>query len=411
MKGYLIFTGTELLLGKTLNSNSQYLGERLAELGIDVYKMVTLGDNRERIVAALNEIPKNVDLVILNGGLGPTEDDVTREALCDFLGIGEEVDPATEEKIRNRVKDNPLQGDLKVSLVPEGSVAFYNDEGVAPASLVIRGGRTFILTPGPPHELKHLLEERVIPYLKEHLMPQEIIHSRTLKFCGIGESKAEDKIRDLIRSSNPTVAPTIKNGEIHFRITAKGDGLEELRSLTDQVAKEIILRLEDFYFGEDDETLEGLVVQLLLEKEYKVAVAESCTGGLLSNTFTDISGSSGFFDRGYVTYSNESKVEELGIQPSTLEQYGAVSENTALEMAEGVWRKTGADLAISITGIAGPTGGTVDKPVGLVYIAFRTSQGNSVVTRIFNGDRLTFKRKVVKFILFEMYKKLKEKRS
>lgn len=408
MKGTLIFTGTELLLGKTLNSNSLYVAEIFAELGIDIYKMVTLGDNLDRIVDALREVPSDVDIVFLNGGLGPTEDDVTKEALISFLGSEPVYDPATKAKILERVGDNPLQGDLKVAEVPRGATAFYNEVGVAPGSVVIRDGVSYFLTPGPPAELDFLMKNKIIPYIKDHLMARERIFSRTLKFAGIGESKAEDKIRELIKGGNPSVAPTIKDGEIHFRVTAKGEDLPLLQQMVEELSAKIIERLEEYYFGSDDETLMGLVADILTAKKLKLAVAESCTGGLLADTITNIPGSSDFFDRGYITYSNQAKIDELGIAESTLEQYGAVSENTALEMAEGIHRNTAADVAISITGIAGPGGGTVDKPVGLVYMAFRYKDKSSVMTRIFTGDRLTIKKKVVKFVLFEMLKKLKE---
>ncbi|MDD2371871.1 MAG: competence/damage-inducible protein A [Firmicutes bacterium] len=408
MKGYLIFTGTELLLGKTLNTNSQLLTSIFAELGIDLHKIVTVGDNINRIIEALNEVPKDVGIVFLNGGLGPTEDDVTKEALLEYLSLKTVYDQPTLDKILKRVGKKGLPGDLKVAEIPEGGLAFYNDAGVAPGSVVEENGKHYFLTPGPPEELSILMKNKIIPYLKENMLGVEKIHSRTLKFAGIGESKAEDKIRDLIRASNPTVAPTIKDGEIHFRVTAKGENREELENIVSGVSMKIIERLEDYYFGNDDETLESLVAGKLTEKKLKIAVAESCTGGLLSNTFTNISGSSDFFDRAYITYNNQAKIEELNVKKSTLEQYGAVSENTAIEMAEGVFSKTNVDLAISITGIAGPTGGTIDKPVGLVYIAFKYKEQISVVTRIFSGNRLEIKNKVVKFILFEIFRKLKE---
>ena len=408
MKGYMIFTGTELLLGKTMNTNSQLLTSIFAELGIDLHKIVTVGDNTSRIIGALQEVPKDVEIVFLNGGLGPTEDDITKEALAEFLGIKTVYDQQTLDKILKRVGKKALPGDLKVAEIPEGGLAFYNDAGVAPGSVVMGNGKHYFLTPGPPEELSVLMKNKIVPYLKENMLGKDKIYSRTLKFAGIGESKAEDKIRDLIRASNPTVAPTIKDGEIHFRVTAKGENQVELEEMVSGVSSKIIERLEDYYFGKDDETLESLVAERLKAKGLKIAVAESCTGGLLSNTFTNIPGSSDFFDRAYITYSNKAKIEELNVNTSTLEQYGAVSENTAIEMAEGVYAKTNVDLAISITGIAGPSGGTIDKPVGLVYIAFKYNEQVSVVTRIFSGNRLEIKNKVVKFILFEIFRKLKE---
>ncbi len=408
MKGYMIFTGTELLLGKTLNTNSQFLTSIFAEIGIDLHKIVTVGDNAKRIIEVLNEVPSDVDVVFLNGGLGPTEDDLTKEALLEFLNLDAVYHQPTLDKILKRVGKKGLSGDLKVAEIPEGSIAFYNDAGVAPGSVVAKNGKHYFLTPGPPEELSSLMKNKIVPYLKENMIGTEKIYSRTLKFAGIGESKAEEKIRDLIKASNPSVAPTIKEGEIHFRVTAKGEDCKKLEVMVDEVSDKIIERLEDYYFGVDDESLESLVAEKLVRKGLKIAIAESCTGGLLSNTFTNIPGSSEFFDRAYITYSNMAKIEELNVNKSTLEQYGAVSENTAIEMAEGVFAKTNVDLAISITGIAGPSGGTIDKPVGLVYIAFKYNKQISVVTRIFSGNRLEIKNKVVKFILFEILRKLKE---
>lgn len=408
MKGYLIFTGTELLLGKTLNSNSLKVAELFAELGIDLYKIVTVGDNLERIVGALREVPSDTDIVFLNGGLGPTEDDVTREALLAFLGLEAAPDPGTREKILERTGGRLLPGDLKVAEVPEGAIVFQNETGVAPASVVVRGGTRYFLTPGPPGELDSLLKSGIVPYLKEQLLVRDRIFSRTLKFAGIGESKAEDKIRDLIRGNNPSVAPTIRDGEIHFRITAKGEDEKVLERQVGELSGKVVERLEEYYFGSDEETLESLVAGLLTERKLSLAVAESCTGGLLADSITNIPGSSLFFDRGYITYSNQAKIDDLGVAPTTLEQYGAVSENTALEMAEGVWRRSGADMAVSITGIAGPGGGTIDKPVGMVYMGFRYKGRSTVRMRQFTGDRLTIKRKTVKYILFELLKLLKE---
>lgn len=409
MKGYIICTGTELLLGKTLNTNSQYICDEFAKLGIDVFKVVTVGDNLERIKAAIAEADEDVDIVFLNGGLGPTEDDVTREALVSYLDIEETIDSKIKHRIEKQTSYQVLPGDLKVAMIPKGSKVFYSEAGVAPGTLIESKNKKYFLTPGPPNELKYLMEKELIPYIKKELLADEVIFSKTLKFAGIGESKAEDKIKDLIKSTNPTIAPTIKEGEIHFRITAKGQKKEEAKRLVDEYSHEVLKRLDNYYFGRDEETIEGLVAQALDSKKLKVAVAESCTGGLLANTLTNIPGSSNFFDRGYITYSYEAKKEDLGVKESTLLQYGAVSENTAIEMVEGVYAKTKADFTISITGIAGPGGGTIDKPVGLVYMGFKYSDKVDVATRTFTGDRLMIKSKIVKFILFEMYKRLKEK--
>lgn len=408
MKGYIICTGTELLLGKTLNTNSRYISEEFAKLGIDIYKIVTIGDNLERITEAIKEVPKDVDIVFLNGGLGPTEDDLTREALVAFLGIKEITDLKIKHRIEKQIRYNALPSDLRVAKVPEGSQVFYGEAGIAPAIVTSAEGKKYFLTPGSPDELEYLMKKEIIPYIKKELLADEIIYSKILKFACIGESKAEDKIKDLIKSKNPTIAPTVRDGEIHFKITAKGKDEEQVKKKVKDLSRTILSRLENYYFGKDDETIEALVAKKLEAKNLKISVAESCTGGLFSNTITNIPGSSNFFDRGYITYSYDAKMEDLGVRQSTLLQFGAVSENTAIEMVQGIYNKTKADFSISITGIAGPGGGTIDKPVGLVYIGFRYLDKVEVLNRIFAGDRLMIKCKIVKFILFEMYKRLKE---
>lgn len=408
MKGYIICTGTELLLGKILNTNSRYICDEFVKLGIDICKIVTVGDNIERIIEVIKEASSEADIVFLNGGLGSTEDDLTREALVVFLGIKEIIDLKIKHRIERQTIYNALPGNLKVAKVPEGSQVFYMDAGIALATVTSVKGKKYFLTPGSPEKLEYFMKNEIVPYIKKELLTDKIIYSKILKFAGIGESNAEDKIKDLIKSENPKIIPTISEGEIHFRIIAKGQDEKQVKKEVKELSNVMLSRLENYYFGKDDETIEILIAKKLKAKKLKVAVAESCVGGLFSNTITNIPGSSIFFDRGYVTYSYDAKIEDLGVKQSTLFQFGGVSENTAIEMVQGIYNKTKADFSISITGIAGPGGGTVDKPIGLVYVGFRYLDKVEVLSRIFTGDRIMIKCKIVKFILFEMYKRLKE---
>jgi len=366
----ILSVGTELLLGDILNTNSQYLNRRLADLGISVYFNTTVGDNPQRLKKALEIAFSRSDMVIATGGLGPTKDDLTKEVSAEFFG----KKLILHEESLNRIKEFfekrglPLtEGNIKQAYIIEGSKVIPNDWGTAPGIIYENNGKILILLPGPPREMIPMFETYVVPYLLT--LSSETIQSKVLRVCGLGESFMEERIKDLIENqTNPTIAPYAKEGEAILRITAKAKSKEEAEKLIEEVEKEIRKRLGDFIYGEGDITLEEVVVKLLIEKGITIAVAESCTGGMISARIVNVPGVSKVFKEGIIAYSNESKIKRLNISEETLKKYGAVSKECALEMARNVALISGADIGLSSTGIAGPEGETSDKPVGLVYL-------------------------------------------
>lgn len=387
----LISVGTELLLGNIVNTNAQFLAEKCALLGLSMYHQVTVGDNRERLAEAIRTGLKRSDILILIGGLGPTEDDLTKEVCADTMNCALVEDAHTRERIqaffRNSIYKEIPSNNWKQAVIPDGAIVLDNDNGTAPGLIIEKFGKSTILLPGPPNELIPLFTEKVYPYL-QNLRP-EVIRSQMIKICGMGESQVEDKILDLInKQTNPTIATYAKTGEVHLRITAKAASQEEADKLIKPVAKEIKKRFGDFiYTTREEETLEMAVVRLLKKLELTVATAESCTGGMLAARLVNVPGVSEVFCEGFITYSNKAKRKILDVSKGTLKKYGAVSEQTAKEMATGGVFATDADVCIAITGIAGPDGGSEEKPVGLVYIACYLKDNVQVECYQFKGNR------------------------
>lgn len=392
MKAELISTGTELLLGQIINTNAQFLAERLAQIGIDVYFQTTVGDNESRIQEAFSSAMGRSDLIIITGGLGPTSDDLTKEAVASALDLEMYLDQKALSRIESFFdflgKKMP-EINRKQALIPAGAHVMLNRQGTAPGVIIENQAKTIILLPGPPIEMKPMFIEQVEPFLIDKAgSAGSVIVSRTLKILGIGESSVEELINDLVdQQSNPTVAFLAPQGEVYVRITAKAHDKGEAYLKISEVEKGVRNRLGVSVYGTDDETLEEVVVGLLNRHGLTLVLAESCTGGLISKRLTDIPGVSENFPVGIVTYSNETKINFLGVSTETLANYGAVSEATALEMARGAKLNTKADLALSVTGIAGPGGGTPDKPVGLVYIGFTDGKTDIVKKLQFTGDR------------------------
>lgn len=386
----LISVGTELLLGNIVNTNTQYLAEKCALLGLSMYHQVTVGDNRERLSETIETALKRSDIVILTGGLGPTEDDLTKEVCASVMGFELEEDSHTKERIKKFFKNNIYKeipdNNWKQAIIPRGAVVLDNDNGTAPGLILEKDGKAAILLPGPPGELKPLFERAVVPYLKK-LQP-EVIRSQMLKICGHGESQVEDKLLDLIdKQTNPTIATYAKTAEVHLRVTAKADSEEEAKRILKPVVKEIKNRFgDDIYTTKEEETLEMAVVRLLTKHELTVTTAESCTGGLIAGRLVNVPGASGVFREGFITYSNKAKRKILDVSKSTLKKYGAVSEQTAKEMATGGVFATDADVCIAVTGIAGPDS-EGEKPVGLVYIACYMKDKVKVEEYHFKGNR------------------------
>ena len=372
----ILSVGTELLLGEVVNTNAAFIAGRLAELGISVYHQSVVGDNpgrlRDELVAALSRS----DLVIMTGGLGPTYDDLTKETAADLFGKALVMDERALFEIRDyfeRTGRRMAESNAKQALLPKGAIPLYNKWGTAPGMIIEGEGELFgkcaILLPGPPREMRNMFDFYVREYLASRTECR--IVSRNIHLIGIGESAAEELLRPLIdESDNPTLAPYAKDGEVRFRVTASAATAEEAESMCDALTARVLeSEVAPFVYGVDVGSIEVAVVSALLESGETLATVESCTGGLIAKRLTDLSGVSAVYLGGAVTYANEAKERMVGVKHETLLAHGAVSEETAREMAEGVRAALGADYAIATTGIAGPSGGTPDKPVGTVYIA------------------------------------------
>ncbi len=395
MVAELVSVGTEILLGNIVNTNAAYLSEMCARLGLSVYYQTVVGDNKERMTETFQTALSRSDVVIITGGLGPTKDDLTKETAAKVLGMKLVEDAHTRQRIEkyldDYVKSHPgntvTENNWKQALVPEGAKVLDNDNGTAPGLILEKDGKTVVLLPGPPGELKPLFEEQVYPYMKKE--QPEVIYSQMVKICGIGESIVETKIADLIeKQDNPTIAPYAKTGEVHLRITARAKDKAEAKKLIKPVTRELKVRFgKNIYTTDEKKTLEEAVVELLAAKDMTVTTAESCTGGAIAARIVNVPGASDVFKQGFVTYSNKAKRKYLMVKKSTLKSEGAVSEKTAREMAKGGCFMTKSDACIAVTGIAGPGGGTDSKPVGLVYISCCVGGHVEVRECQFNGSR------------------------
>lgn len=365
----LISVGTEILLGDILNTDAQYLSIELAKLGISVIHQSTVGDNRERLLAQLDEAAKRSDIIILSGGLGPTPDDLTKEVCCEFFGKEMFLHEPTVEKIRSYFSSKGMEmakNNLKQAMLPKDCVIFPNDNGTAPGMAIEKDGVHILVLPGPPRELKPMFRNCAVPYLMQ--FSDRIIVSHNIRTFGIGESSMAEKVNDLFDAQNPTVAPYAKDGEALLRVTAMAETKEEAERLCRPVIEEIKKRLGGYVYGVDYSCIEEAVIKMLKEHHLKVAAAESCTGGLIAKRITDVPGASEVFECGIVSYANEIKHKVLGVSEDDLNKYGAVSEPVAKQMAQGALKVSGADIAVSVTGIAGPDSDSTNKPVGLIYV-------------------------------------------
>ncbi len=365
----LISVGTEILLGDILNTDAQFLSIELAKLGISVIHQSTVGDNRERLLAQLDEAAKRSDIIILSGGLGPTPDDLTKEVCCEFFGKEMFLHEPTVEKIKKYFSSKGMkmaENNLKQAMLPRDCVIFPNDNGTAPGMAIEKDGVHILVLPGPPRELKPMFTNCALPYLMQ--FSDRIIVSHNIRTFGIGESSMAERVNDLFDSENPTVAPYAKDGEALLRVTAMAKSKEEAEKLCEPVINEIKKRLDGYVYGIDYKCIEEAVVKALKERHLTVATAESCTAGLIAKRITDIPGASEVFECGIVSYANRIKHKVLGVSEEDLNEYGAVSEPVARQMAQGALKISGADIAVSVTGIAGPDSDSTNKPVGLIYI-------------------------------------------
>jgi nicotinamide-nucleotide amidase len=376
MRAEIISVGTELLLGQITDTNATYLARLLAVHGVDVLFKQTVGDNAERVCAAVQLALSRSDLVVMTGGLGPTEDDLTAEAVADAVGLPMVFDQTVADRIATlfaRRRRGAPESVFRQARIPQGSQVIPNRRGTAPGLIVPAGERTIFLFPGVPREMEGLVEDGLIPWLCAR-QGDEVIQSRVLRIAGLGESMVEERVRDLIHENNPTVAPLAKMGEVHLRITSKG-APAAVATLIDRTEAGLRARLGDAVFGLDDETLPEVTARLLIDRGATLAVAESCTGGLVASRLTEIPGSSVFLLAGFVAYSNEAKMRDLDVAAALIAERGAVSSEVAAAMAEGARKRTGASMGLGITGIAGPTGATPTKPVGLVFLSLATASG------------------------------------
>ncbi len=393
----MIFVGTEILLGNIVNTNAAYLSEQCALLGLSCYYQTVVGDNEGRLEETLKLALSRSDIVILSGGLGPTKDDLTKEVAARTFGMELVEDPHTRELLAEDFRRMDIrqvtENNWKMALIPEGAIVVDNRNGMAPG-LILKGKmpgmeaeRTAILLPGVPGELLPMFGEDIVPYLRS--LQSEGIYSHMVKICGIGESKVETMIQDLVSAQqNPTIAPYAKTGEVHLRVTARAKTEEKAEALMAPVLAELKSRFGDHLFTtEESVTLEDTVITLLKEKGMTVTTAESCTGGLLAGRLLNVPGASAVYREGYITYADEAKEKILGVPHEILESKGAVSEETAALMAGGAAKAAGADAAVSVTGLAGPDGGTAEKPVGLVYIGCFMAGRVKVQEYHFTGNR------------------------
>ena len=388
----IVAVGTELLMGQVLNTDAQYIARRLSELGVTLHRQVVVGDNPARIREAIHTAIGRADVVITTGGLGPTADDITKETCAEALGLPMERSPEAEKQVRGWFERNnyPMtENNLRQADFAKGAIILENHNGTAPACIVEKDGKAVINLPGPPRELMPLFAESVAPYLARR--SGAVIVSRYMRVFGMGESAVESRLHDMMENSlNPTVAPYCSTGEVQLRLTVRVAHESEAAALLDPAEREIRARLGNVVYAVTDDpeyTMEQALVKALCAAKKTMATAESCTGGMIASKIVNVSGASDVFLEGCVTYSNAAKMRTLGVKAETLEKYGAVSRETALEMAEGARRRADADYAVSVTGLAGPGGGTPEKPVGTVWLGLATREGVQARLLQLHGNR------------------------
>ena len=394
----LISVGTEILLGNIVNTNAAYLSEECAKLGLSCYYQTVVGDNEQRLTETLELALGRADIVILGGGLGPTQDDLTKEVAAKVCKKEMHLDEKAKNDIEvyfNKRKMSIPDNNWKQAMIPEDSVVLYNENGTAPGVIIEYGEKRVVLLPGPPNELKPMFKEQVVPYFQKML--PGIIYSKTVKICGIGESRVETMIEDLInKQSNPTIATYAKTGEVHLRVTAAAKDESAAKKLLKPVIKELKEIFGTAIYSTDDNvTLEMAIADLLIANNLTISTVESCTGGLLAGRIINSPGVSETFKSGFVTYSNKAKRKIVGVKKSSLEKYGAVSKQVAEEMAQGAIAVSKADVAVSTTGIAGPDGGTAEKPVGLVYISCCVGGNTTTKELRLSGNRARIRESTV----------------
>ncbi|OZV12955.1 competence/damage-inducible protein A [Tissierella sp. P1] len=405
----IITIGSEITTGSILNTHSKYISSKLLELGIETYYHTSVDDNKQRVSDIINIALNRADIIITTGGLGPTDDDLTKEVISETLELELISDKNIEDNIRNifsKLDKTMPTNNLKQAFKPEGSQFLKNSIGTAPGIFLSKDNKKIIMLPGPSKEMELMFNNEVIPLIHEDYN----IIVKSVNIIGIGESQLEMKIKDLInKDSDIIIATFAKEGEVEVKIIGKGKNKDIIENKINNVIKILEQRFHEYIYGFDNIPIETIVFNLLKETNYKIGFCESCTGGLISSRFSRIPGVSQVFDRSIVTYSNNAKMEELGVNSNTLEKYGAVSEETAIEMANGLLNRDNLDLSLSVTGIAGPDGGTEEKPIGLVYLCISTKDQSIPIKCNFNGNRESIQNKTATRAFFELRKFLLNK--
>lgn len=405
----IISVGTEVVTGDIIDTNAPYLSKELVSLGIDTMYRTSVKDDDKTILEVLNIAKKRADLIITIGGLGPTYDDFTKEEVAKANNLNLARSKEIEEKLKEYFEKTGrkiTENNFRQADIIEGSTVIDNDNGTAPGLMLEKDNKIFILLPGPPNELMPMFENKIKPYLKDKT--GKFILERCIKLSGIGESYVEEELKDLIEKDEKIIIATYaKVGEVHIKITSEGRTKEEAEEKLKPYFEKIEIRFSKYVYGYDGDTLSKKVVEYLKEKNLKVAFCESCTGGYISKTITDVPGASDVFDCGMVTYSNEIKTRLAGVSPIALKNNGAVSEEVATQMAKGIRTLAKADIGISVTGVAGPGGGTEEKPVGLVYMGISTK--NTTVTKKLNfrGNREKIRLSTVNAVMSTLIEYLK----
>lgn len=410
MKTAILTVGTEILFGQIVNTNAAFLSRELNNLGYDVMYHYSVGDNPGRLAELIEFAFRDCDMIITTGGLGPTQDDLTKEVIAQAMGDRLVVSPEALSALKDRYERSgrPMtENNLKQANMPESAQILPNDQGTAPGFWLEKKGKIIVSMPGPPREMTNMFEKEVKPRLISR--QDSVIYYKILRTFGLGESKMETVLLPLIDGqTDPTIATYAKEGECSLRIASKRPTKEEAEAAVEDMTARVMDIIGEYVYSTDNEELADVVANMLLDKNITISCAESCTGGLFAGTLINTDGISKVFDRGIVTYSNEAKIKELGVKVETLDTFGAVSPETAAEMAEGIRAKTGTDMAVSVTGIAGPGGGSADKPVGLVYIGIAYDGKTDVVkTQMRNVTRNWNRNYAVLNMLYEIYKRIK----
>ena len=382
----IITVGTELLLGQLVDSNTTFIARALADVGIDVHRETSVGDNEPRIAAAIEEALARADCVILAGGLGPTVDDLTREGVARATKRALELDERSLERIRGmfeRLARPMADNNKRQAMMPRGAIVLDNPLGTAPGFIIEEGRRAIIAVPGVPREMKAMIADQVLPYLVKRYEVTSTIVTRVLNTIGMGESDLDSRIDDLFHTGvNPSIAVLAHDGQVDVKLTAKAASRAQAEAMLDELEPRVRERLASVIYGVNAGPIEQAIGDVLRAKRWTVATAESCTGGLIASMFTSVPGASEYYLGGVVSYADEAKLDFLDVAPELIERHGAVSEEVATAMAVGVQAHMHSSCAIGVTGIAGPGGGTPDKPVGLVFVALTKPEGSAEVRRL-----------------------------